>query len=153
MFKTDETVRFGQILSARTLRYGKFNEYIIIILSYLFNGMGLVYIFLLFIFKCLLRSRSCLVCRSREDSKEEHSHQMQCSNPWWYSGHGGHGGGSCPTFGVSKYHPSSFGAFIGIESKDSIFLKNGHWFEHILSVYLSEKMLATIIAIYIPKSQ
>ena len=31
MFKTDETVRFGQILSARTLRYGKFNEYIIII--------------------------------------------------------------------------------------------------------------------------
>ena len=27
MFKTDETVRFGQILSARTLRYGKFNEY------------------------------------------------------------------------------------------------------------------------------
>ena len=33
MFKTDETVRFGQILSARTLRYGKFNEYIIIIIS------------------------------------------------------------------------------------------------------------------------
>ena len=32
MFKTDETVRFGQILSARTLRYGKFNEYIIIII-------------------------------------------------------------------------------------------------------------------------
>ena len=29
MFKTDATVRFGQILSARTLsRYGKFNEYI-----------------------------------------------------------------------------------------------------------------------------
>ena len=28
MFKTDATVRFGQILSAnRTLRYGKFNEY------------------------------------------------------------------------------------------------------------------------------
>ena len=46
-----------------------------------FNGMGFVYNFLLFIFKCLLRSRSCLVCRSREDSKEEHSHQMQCSNP------------------------------------------------------------------------
>ena len=37
-----------------------------------FNGMGFVYNFLLFIFKCLLRSRSCLVCRSREDSKEEH---------------------------------------------------------------------------------
>ena len=33
MFKTDETVRFGQILSARTLRYGKFNEYIIIIIG------------------------------------------------------------------------------------------------------------------------
>ena len=33
MFKTDETVRFGQILSARTLRYGKFNEYIIIIMK------------------------------------------------------------------------------------------------------------------------
>ena len=33
MFKTDETVRFGQILSARTLRYGKFNEYIIIIIN------------------------------------------------------------------------------------------------------------------------
>ena len=32
MFKTDETVRFGQILSARILRYGKFNEYIIIII-------------------------------------------------------------------------------------------------------------------------
>ena len=31
MFNTDATVRFGQILSARTLRYGKFNEYIIII--------------------------------------------------------------------------------------------------------------------------
>ena len=48
---------------------------------YIFNGMGFVYNFLLFIFKCLLRSRSCLVFRSREDSKEEHSHQMQCSNP------------------------------------------------------------------------
>ena len=37
MFKTDETVRFGQVLSARTLRYrrlyGKFNEYIIIIIT------------------------------------------------------------------------------------------------------------------------
>ena len=32
MFKTDATVRFGQILSARTLRYGKFNEYIILII-------------------------------------------------------------------------------------------------------------------------
>ena len=50
-------------------------------INYIFNGMGFVYNFLLFIFKCLLRSRSCLVCRSREDSKEEHSHQMQCSNP------------------------------------------------------------------------
>ena len=39
---------------------------------HIFNGMGFVYNFLLFIFKCLLRSRSCLVCRSREDSKEEH---------------------------------------------------------------------------------
>ena len=42
------------------------------IFFFIFNGMGFVYIFLLFIFKCLLRSRSCLVCRSREDSKEEH---------------------------------------------------------------------------------
>ena len=34
-----------------------------------------------------MRSRSCLVCRSRENSKDEHMHlyQMQCSNPWWYS--------------------------------------------------------------------
>ena len=37
MFKTDETVRFGQILSARTLRYGKFNEYIIIIITFFSN--------------------------------------------------------------------------------------------------------------------
>ena len=33
MFKTDETVRFGQILSARTLRYGKFNEYILLLFT------------------------------------------------------------------------------------------------------------------------
>ena len=32
MFNTDATVRFGQILSARTLRYGKF-KYIIIIFT------------------------------------------------------------------------------------------------------------------------
>ena len=40
MFKTDETVRFGQILSARTLRYGKFNEYIIIIIIRVIKQIG-----------------------------------------------------------------------------------------------------------------
>ena len=52
------------------------NEHMFVVCALLpydiFNGMGFVYNFLLFIFKCLLRLRSCLVCRSREDSKEEH---------------------------------------------------------------------------------
>ena len=60
MFKTDETVRFGQILSARTLRYGKFNEYIIII-DPLIGGRGRK--------KTVLSQRGSTACSAPRDAR------------------------------------------------------------------------------------
>ena len=64
----------------------------------IFNGMGFVYIFLLFIFKCLSRDQGLVLCvgvvkTPRRSNSIRCNARIRDDNP---TGHGGHGGGSCP---------------------------------------------------------